>query len=101
IARAMFDSNQASITAAGLPLGTPAYMSPEQASGSDRIDHRSDIYALGCLLFEMLAGRPPFVAPTIGQVLSQHVRTPAPKVSSFRTAVPAELEDLVERTLAK
>lgn len=100
IARAIRDSSQPSITAVGLPLGTPAYMSPEQATGHD-IDHRSDIYSLGCVLFEMLAGRPPFVAPTVSKILQMHLTEPPPAVSTCRSASPADLDAILARSLAK
>jgi len=101
IARAIRDSGKASITAAGMPLGTPAYMSPEQVSGLSEIDHRSDIYSLGCVLFEMLAGRPPFVAGMGGQVMQMHLADVAPTVSSCRSAVPRELDGIIAKALAK
>lgn len=101
IARAIRDSGQATITAVGTPLGTPAYMSPEQVSGAHEIDSRSDIYSLGCVLFEMLAGRPPFVAATVGRVMQMHLTDPPPKVVSCRSAAPGALDDIVTKALAK
>ncbi len=101
IARAIRDSGQASITVVGTPLGTPAYMSPEQVLGRGEIDHRSDIYSLGCVLFEMLAGRPPFVAATVGRVMRMHLTDPPPTVASCRSAAPPELDAIVSKALAK
>jgi serine/threonine protein kinase len=88
-------------TAAGTVCGTPDYMSPEQARGLD-IDTRSDIYSLGVLLFEMLAGRLPYVATGKQKVMSAHCWTPIPLVSDFSNyPVPTVLEDLLQRCLAK
>src|SRR5688500_2755682 len=67
IARAVSEG-QRSITAVGIPLGTPPYMSPAQAQGLENIDHRSDIYALGCMLVEMVPGRPPYGGAAVGGV---------------------------------
>jgi serine/threonine-protein kinase len=101
IARAVRESGQQVITQVGLPLGTPAYMSPEQASGQDDIDARSDLYSLGCVFFEMLAGRPPFVAPTVSKVLQMHLTEPPPSACACRTAAPVEMDALLARALAK
>jgi len=100
IARAVSEG-QRSITAVGIPLGTPPYMSPEQAQGLDNIDHRSDLYALGCMLFEMVAGRPPFVGVSIGKVIQQHLQAPPPAVREFRPEVPATLDPILAKALVK
>jgi eukaryotic-like serine/threonine-protein kinase len=100
IARAVSEG-QKSITAVGIPLGTPPYMSPEQAQGLDHIDHRSDIYALGCVLFEMVAGRPPFVGVSIGKVIQQHLQTPPPSIRDFNPEAPATLDPILQNALAK
>ncbi len=100
LARAVAGSLGTGLTAAGLPLGTPAYMSPEQVQGSDRIDHRTDLYALGCILFEMLTGKPPFTG-SVGVVMRQHMQGEPPAVSSVRAGVPAPVDRIVARLLAK
>jgi len=100
IARAVSEG-QRSITAVGIPLGTPPYMSPEQAQGLDHIDHRSDLYALGCVLFEMVAGRPPFVGVSIGKVIQQHLQTPAPSVREFQPEAPLSLDPILQKALVK
>jgi len=89
------------ITVVGLPIGTPAYMSPEQAEGSADVDGRSDVYALGCVLFEMLAGRPPFVGRSARQVMSLHVTTPPPSLRELRPGLPDGVARAVERAIAK
>lgn len=100
IARAVSEG-QRSITAIGIPLGTPPYMSPEQAQGLDNIDHRSDIYAVGCMLFEMVTGRPPFVGLSVGKVIQQHLMAPPPRIKEFRTDAPDALDTIVTRALVK
>jgi serine/threonine protein kinase len=100
IARAVSEG-QRNITAVGIPLGTPPYMSPEQAQGLENIDHRSDIYAMGCVLFEMVAGRPPFVGISVGKVIQQHLMTPPPMVREFRAEAPEALDGILQRALAK
>jgi serine/threonine-protein kinase len=100
IARAVSEG-QRSITAIGIPLGTPPYMSPEQAQGEENIDHRSDIYAVGCMLFEMVAGRPPFVGVSVGKVIMQHLTAPPPKLREHRADAPEALEQIIIRALAK
>lgn len=82
-------------------LGTPAYMSPEQCAGGVPIDHRSDVYALGVVLFQMLTGRPPFVDPNPGTVMARHQLESAPDVRMRRAEVPVALSKLVAELLAK
>jgi eukaryotic-like serine/threonine-protein kinase len=89
------------LTATGLAIGTPAYMSPEQATGDEVVDGRSDLYALGCVLYEMLAGQPPFTGPTVESILSQHLAAEPPHVTSLRPAVPAPVAGAIQRALAK
>jgi serine/threonine-protein kinase len=88
-------------TRTGSMLGTPAYMSPEQARDASAIDDRADIYALGCILFEMVAGRPPFVRPGAGEVMIAHVIEPPPRLSSLVPEVDPTLEALVAQMLEK
>jgi eukaryotic-like serine/threonine-protein kinase len=78
IARAVTEAGGERLTATGLALGTPAYMSPEQAAGDDALDRRSDIYALGCVLYEMLAGDPPFTGSSAQAILAGKSAEPAP-----------------------
>ncbi len=88
-------------TRTGSLLGTPLYMSPEQCRGAPQVDHRADIYSLGCVLFELLAGRPPFQREGAGDLIVAHVTEQPPLLRSLGVDVPAELEDLVQQMLAK
>ena len=99
IARAS-DSSRTRLTATGLALGTPAYMSPEQVAGEASIDGRSDIYSLGCVIYEMLAGRPPFEGPTAQAVLTRRLTEQPPNVRDARPDVPVEVDALIARAMA-
>src|SRR5262245_22417192 len=88
-------------TRTGVLLGTPAYMSPEQCRGAGEIDHRTDIYSLGCMLFEMVTGRLPFPVQGFGEMIYAHMSVTPPPRRSIVPAAPAAVEDLVARTLAK
>jgi serine/threonine-protein kinase len=101
IAAAGADTRTATMTLTGSMLGTPAYMSPEQAAGSREVDGRSDLYSLGCVLYEMLAGQPPFTGPTVESLVHQHLTAPAPSVVLMRPAVPGWVAAAVRRALAK
>ncbi len=94
------DAPATTLTTAGLALGTPAYMSPEQFTADD-VDGRSDIYALGCVLFEMLAGQPPFTGPTMDALLRQHLTAEPRPLSELRPTVPLGIVRVVARALAK
>jgi TolB-like protein/tRNA A-37 threonylcarbamoyl transferase component Bud32/Tfp pilus assembly protein PilF len=89
------------LTGTGMSVGTPSYMSPEQATGDRDVDGRSDLYSLGCVLYEMLAGQPPFSGATIDVLVRQHIMTPPPPVTQFRPAVPPAVADALARALAK
>ncbi|MDH3497960.1 MAG: serine/threonine-protein kinase [Gemmatimonadota bacterium] len=93
-------SGGASVTQTGMTLGTPTYMSPEQASGEGDIDGRSDLYSLACVLYEMLTGEPPFTGPTAQAVIAKRFVSPIPKVGVTRDVPPA-LETAVTRALAR
>ena len=89
------------LTSPGLIIGTPAYMSPEQARGELLVDGRSDLYSLGCVLYEMLTGQPPFTGPTAHAVLARHSQDIPEPVRSRRASVPVEVEAAVDRLLEK
>jgi serine/threonine-protein kinase len=101
IARALNAAGDARITQTGFSVGTPAYMSPEQASGEPEIDGRSDLYALACVLFEMLAGSPPFTGATAEAVLVQRFTQPPPRVSTRRAGVSAGIDAALHRAMAR
>lgn len=100
IAKAVSAAGGESLTQTGLAVGTPAYMSPEQASGGEP-DGRSDIYSLGCLLYEMLAGAAPFTGSTAQALIMKRFTDPVPSVRAVRPIITADLEQVVARTLAK
>jgi serine/threonine-protein kinase len=89
------------VTSTGLTLGTPTYMSPEQASADHDIDGRSDIYSLGCVLYEMLAGEPPFSGATARAIIARHVTEPPPSIRLARPDLPEGVDALLQRMLAK
>jgi serine/threonine-protein kinase len=101
IARALDAAGGERLTQTGLALGTPAYMSPEQAAGGGRLDERSDIYALGCVAYEMLAGTTPFTGPTAQAILARHAVDPVPPLRTLRPTVPPAVAFAIERALAK
>ena len=102
VAKAVSDATgQRQLTTAGVALGTPAYMAPEQAVADPHIDHRADIYAVGALAYELLTGRPPFTGRTAQEVLSAHVTETAEPVTKYRETVPSALAHLVMRCLEK
>ncbi len=101
IARAVSTVGGDRLTETGIAIGTPAYMSPEQFLATDPVDGRTDIYALGCVLYEMLAGVPPFTGPNAQAVLARHTVDPVPSLRVVRTDVPERVDHLVMHALAK
>ena len=101
IARAITSASSEKLTETGIAIGTPAYMSPEQGSAEPRLDGRSDIYALGCVLYEMLAGAPPFTGPSAQAILARHSLDLVPPLRTVRRAIPEWLEAAIEHALAK
>jgi serine/threonine protein kinase/Flp pilus assembly protein TadD len=93
--------DEAALTATGFSLGTPSYMSPEQAHGSAELDGRTDVYSLGCVLYEMLTGAPPFTGPNVQAVLARHAVDPVAPIRTVRATVPETVERVVLRALAK
>jgi TolB-like protein/tRNA A-37 threonylcarbamoyl transferase component Bud32 len=101
VARALDDARGESLTLTGVSVGTPLYMSPEQAAGAQALDGRSDLYSLGCVLYEMLAGQPPFTAPTAEGVVHQHLVAEARPITQLRSGVPPAVAQAVTLLLAK
>ena len=89
------------LTDTGLSVGTPEYMSPEQAAGEQSIDARSDVYSLACVLYEMLVGEPPFTGPTAQSIIAKRFSDPVPSVRRLRDTVPATIDAALIRALAK
>jgi len=102
IARAIERSaDDNSVTSTGFTLGTPTYMSPEQAGAEKDLDGRSDIYSLGCVLYEMLAGGPPFAGPSVRSIIARHMTEPAPDIGLARAELGTGARVLVGSMLAK
>src|SRR4051812_27913035 len=101
IARALDEAAPALQTQTGMIVGTPVYMSPEQASGVREIDGRSDIYSLACVVYEMLTGAPPFDETSMQALIAAHLVSVARPVSALRASVPEHIEVAIERALAK
>jgi tRNA A-37 threonylcarbamoyl transferase component Bud32/membrane-associated phospholipid phosphatase len=100
IARALTAAASARLTQTGVGLGTPTYMSPEQMQDGAPVDRRADIYSLACVVYEMLAGQPPFTGSSVQAVIARHVLDPVPPLSALRP-VPESVETAIERGLAK
>ncbi|MDZ4863256.1 MAG: serine/threonine-protein kinase [Gemmatimonadota bacterium] len=101
IALAVSQAGGTRLTETGLSVGTPDYMSPEQAAGDRELDCRSDVYSLGCLLYEMLSGHPPFLGRTGQEVRARHALDPVPPLRAARATVPDAVEASVQRALSK
>ena len=101
IARAMCRAGGDHVTEVGLAIGTPEYMSPEQAAGDRELDGRCDVYSLACVIFEMLAGAPPFSGPSARAIMARHLSEPPPPLRARRPDAPAAVEQALARALAK
>jgi eukaryotic-like serine/threonine-protein kinase len=101
VARAVDAAADERLTETGFALGTPAYMSPEQATGERVLDGRSDVYAVGCVLYEMLAGEPPFTGPTAQAILAKRFSAPIPSIRTARERVPERTDQAINRALAR
>ncbi|MDH3290198.1 MAG: protein kinase [Gemmatimonadota bacterium] len=101
IAHAVSEAGGEKLTQSGLAIGTPAYMSPEQALAEGPVDARTDIYSLACVLYEMLAGAPPFSGPSAQAIIARKTLEPVPGLRVVRDTVPPELEAAIMRALAK
>jgi serine/threonine-protein kinase len=101
IARAISEAGGDRLTETGIAVGTPAYMSPEQATGSGDLDQRSDVYSLACVIYEMLAGEPPFTGPTAEVVLRKHITAEPPSLAANRPDLPGPVATVLQRGLAK
>lgn len=95
------DSTGAGLTRTGRLMGTPVYMSPEQCRGAGKVDHRTDIYALGCILFELAAGVRPFPSDAIGELIAAHLTQAPPSLALLNPKLPASFVDLVHSMLQK
>ncbi len=101
IARAFDQSSAEALTQAGTIIGTPAYMSPEQATGAAQIDGRSDQYSLACVLYELLVGQPPFTGPTAQAIIARHSLDLVSPPSIVRPGIPEAMEDALLKALSK
>jgi serine/threonine-protein kinase len=100
IARAITVARGANLTATGLAVGTPTYMSPEQAAGEAQLDGRSDVYSLGCVLYEMLAGEPPFTGPTPQAIIARSLMETPRQIHRMRAGVPEALDPVIAKAMA-
>ena len=100
IARVLGQAGSASLTDAGMAIGTAAYMSPEQARAASHLDGRSDVYSLGCVVYEMLVGEPPYTGPTAQVIIAKRISDPVPRVRRVRSSVPEHVDRAVSQALA-
>jgi serine/threonine-protein kinase len=100
IAKLLGDAPGITQTSVGTPIGTPTYMAPEQAMGA-KVDARTDLYAFGVILFEVISGRPPFISPTLIQLLNDHINNPPPPLDTLGQGIDPELVELVHQLIAK
>jgi eukaryotic-like serine/threonine-protein kinase len=101
IAQALVHAGLSPLTDSGVVVGTPGYMSPEQSAGQSKLDARTDVYSLGCVVYEMLAGEPPFTGPTARAVLARHIHEHPPSIHVVRPGIPPAIEHAVNCALAK
>jgi TolB-like protein/Flp pilus assembly protein TadD len=101
ICKALSAGDGEKLTQTGTAVGTPAYMSPEQASGDQELDGRSDLYSLGCMLYETLAGVPPFTGPTAQAIILKRFTEPVPSIRAIRSSIPEAVERVLGRVLAR
>jgi serine/threonine-protein kinase len=100
IARALSAGGEERLTETGLAVGTPAYMSPEQATAERELDRRTDLYSLACVLYEMLAGEPPYTGPSAQAIIAKRLTEPVPHLRTLRE-VPDPVEQAVTKALAR
>ncbi len=101
IARAVEEAGEDKLTQSGMAIGTPLYMSPEQATGVERLDGRSDIYSLGCMLYELLTGEPPYQGATPIALLAKHSMEAIPSSKILRNTIPDEVDAAIGKAMAK
>ena len=101
LAKGLETAGAESLTNTGIAVGTALYMSPEQATGADVVDARTDIYSLGCVLYEMITGEPPYVGKTVQAVIAKRFSDPVPSARRLRTTVSPVLDDVIACALAK
>jgi TolB-like protein len=101
IAHAMAAVGEQRLTQTGISLGTPTYMSPEQAAAERVIDGRSDVYSLACVAYEMIGGQPPFTGPTAQAVIARHMLEAVPSLTILRNTVPPQIEAILSKALSK
>ena len=97
VARALETSADDRLTETGLALGTPAYMSPEQALADATLDGRADLYSLGCVLYELLTGEPPYTGPTAQSIVAKRLSDPVPSSAGFGRRCRPRVDDILQR----